>query len=158
MPKFPKSFVRHEVPRATPDRTIGVYCKKCGREIQRFAQSTIRSVSKCAICIAKENGVLNPEDHILPQYTLSSDSNRIPMPVPTEEEMMGGVLLLDPESQYEETGVLPQSGGVVGTVRAIFRAFGFAKLPKQVEKESIESTPSLQRARTKRNKGLFADE
>jgi hypothetical protein len=161
MSRFPRTFIKHEQPRSfNPDKTIGIYCRNCGREIIRVAQSTVRSVTKCQICLLKEQGVLNPEDAVLPQYILSSDHNRIPVPIEAgQDDLQAGVLMLYPEMALEETGQIPQSGGFVGTVRSMFRAFGFIKpkTKKQADNEAIATTPSLAVARSKRHKGLFEE-
>lgn len=157
--RFPRTYVHHEAPRAfNPDKTQGIYCRNCGREVIRVGQSPIRSVMKCQICILKDQGVENPEDYVLPQYVLSSDHNRIPVPLNAgEDDLQAGVLMLYPEMALEETGQVPQSGGFIGTVRTMFRAFGFNKpvSKKQAEKEQMEVTPSLSVARSKRRKGVF---
>lgn len=149
---FPRSFIHHEVPKRRNDGAVAIYCRKCGREIGVYARSQIRSVTKCQICMLKEQGVLNPEDHVLPQYVLSSDPNRIPVPLDIDHD--GGILLLYPEEKYENEGRLPQSGGVVGTVKSIFRAFGFGKPPEEKEVE-VNPPQSLVTARSKRGSGLY---
>lgn len=60
--------------------------------------------------------------------------------------------MLYPEEMSEQQGMLPQSGGVVGTVRAIFRSFGFVK-PKEVIIQ--EETASKSVAKGKRGGGLY---
>lgn len=97
----------------------------------------------------KEQGIENPEDHVLTQYVLSSDVNRLPMPL-DDDGFEQGILMLYPEDKLEQTGVIPQSGGVVGTVKAIFRAFGFAKPQEQVE---AERPPSKAVANSKVRRG-----
>lgn len=114
----------------------------------------IRSIDKCAICVAKEQGIENPEDYILHQYVLGTDANRLPVPL-EDDELTAGVLMLYPEEQLEQTGILPASGGVFGTVKAIFRAFGFAKTKEEVKEEEPISTSI---ARKKRGKGLYGSE
>ena len=99
----------------------------------------------------KAQGVLDPEEHVLNQYELSSDMNRIPVPI-DDEGYADGILMLYPEEQLEQGGRLPPSGGVVGTVKAIFRAFGFTK-PKEV---IIKEEPiSKAVARSKKGGGLY---
>lgn len=94
-----------------------------------------------------------PEDHVLNQYQISADMNRIPIPV-NDDGLEQGVLMLYPEEGLEQTGILPQSGGVVGTVRAIFRAFGFIKPREQI---ILEEVPSKGVARSKRSGGLWEE-
>jgi hypothetical protein len=105
----------------------------------------------CQICILKEQGIENPEEHVLTSYQLSSDMNRIPIPL-DDQGLEQGILMLYPEEMTEQQGMLPQSGGVVGTVKAIFRAFGFTK-PKE---EIIAEEPiSKAVAKSKRGGGLY---
>lgn len=114
----------------------------------------IRSITKCAICVAKENGVLNPEEHILHRYNIGTGINGLPTPI-EDDGLETGILMLYPEDVLEETGVLPQTGGVFGTVRAMFRAFGFAR----TKEETVAEEPmSRSIAKGKRGKGLYGDE
>lgn len=78
--------------------------------------------------------------------------NRIPVPI-NDDGLEQGILMLYPEEMSEQQGMLPQSGGVVGTVRAIFRAFGFFK-SKEVVIQEEPASKSV--ARGKRGLGLYA--
>lgn len=154
MKLLPRSFTHHQAPKRHTDGTISIYCRTCGRDIGRYARSAIRTVTKCQICLLKEQGVLNPEDSVLNQYVLSSDVDRIPIPLETSDELQSGVLLLYPEAQVEQEGILPQSGGIVGTVKSVFRAFGFGKPPEE-KKIEVDPPQSLVTARSKRGSGLY---
>src|SRR5579864_2342338 len=127
MGRIPRTFIHHEQGRGTnPDGTTSIFCRQCGREIMRQQHATIRSVTKCAICIAKEQGVENPEDYVLTQYAMP-DPTKPPVPIEMDDSLYGGVLMLYPESVQEQTGIIPLAGGVVGTVKSIFRTLGFGK-------------------------------
>lgn len=110
----------------------------------------------CAICILKEQGVLNPEDYVLPQYAIP-DPTKPPVPIDMSDELAAGILLLYPEAQLEEEGVVPFSGGVVGTVKSIFRALGFkGKQPPSVGEPQVEENPpSKEIAMAKKGTGLY---
>jgi len=112
-------------------------------------KSTIRSITKCQICIMKEQGIENPEEHVLAQYQLSTDANHLPVPLDMDDAMSSGVLILYPEARLEQDGIVPQSGGVVGTVRSIFKVLG---LIKPVEEEPVISKEV---AKVKRKRGLY---
>jgi len=150
--RSPLSYLRHEVRKNRPDGGRAIYCRSCGREIAVYARSQITSVEKCAICVLKEQGVLNPEDHVLPQYTISSDQNRLP--VPRDVEIEAGMLLLYPEEAEANLDPMRQSGGVVGTVKTLFRAFGFGK-PQDIQEAEKNPPVSKQVAKSKRGSGLY---
>lgn len=97
----------------------------------------------------KENGIENPEDYVLPQYQLSMDKDRIPIPLDIGDEMQSGVLMLYPEERLEQDGIVPQSGGVVGTVKSIFKVLGLYKPPDE------EPVKSKEVAIKKRKRGLY---
>lgn len=144
-----RTFIHHEVGKAlNPDGTTSIFCRKCGREIMRAVHPTIRTVTQCAICRLKEEGVLDPEDHVLAQYKLPDPSSP-PVPIDIDDDLSAGVLLLYPETKLAEDGRVPFSGGVIGTVRSIFRALGF------LQPEEKEPTPSKTIATNKRRKGLY---
>ena len=148
-----RTFVKYEAPRiTTQDGLTSIYCRQCGREIQRAIRPTIRTVTKCAICVAKEQGIENPEDHILAQYYLSNDPNKLPTPIDADMSAEGGILLLQPNAeQLDSNGNPLQSGGLVGTVKSLFRVLGFAK--------SEEPEPaSRERAVSKRKGGGLWDD
>lgn len=145
----PRSFIHHEVGKAiNPDGTTSIFCRQCGREIMRAVHPTIRTVTQCAICRLKEEGILDPEDHVLAQYRLP-DPMGPPVPIDIDDELSQGVLMLYPESKLEEDGRVPSTGGVMGTVRSIFKALGFLQ-PKEAE-----PAPSKTIATGKRRKGLY---
>jgi len=123
----------------------------------RQQHATIRSVTKCAICIAKEQGVENPEDYVLTQYAMP-DPTKPPVPIEMDDSLYGGVLMLYPESVQEQTGIIPLAGGVVGTVKSIFRTLGFGKgdeSPVVPSPETGDGTVSQELARSKRGTGLY---
>lgn len=106
-----------------------------------------RTVTKCAICLLKEQGVENPEDHVLAQYYLSNDPNKLPIPIDADTSLEGGILLLSKEDEVDK---LPIVGGLFGTVRSLFRAIGFTK--------PVEEVPvSKDVAKRKRTGGLYDD-
>jgi hypothetical protein len=121
-------WVRHEQGRTrNPDGTTSVFCKQCGREIMRMTHPVIRSVSKCQLCILKEQGVVNAEDYVLPQY-LIPDASKPPVPIDIDDSIAGGVLLLYPEERMMKGELVPQTGGVIGTIKSVFRTLGFPRL------------------------------
>jgi len=134
-----------------PDGTTSVYCRQCGREIIRQTRPVIRTVTKCQICILKEQGVENPEDYVLPQYYLSTDPNKLPIPIDADMSLEGGILVLNPPGS-ESTGMekIPQSGGLFGTVRSLFKVLGFK--PQEKEKPVSQKV-----AKEKRTGGLYDD-
>ena len=93
--------------------------------------SQIRSVEKCAICILREQGVENPEEVVLQQYFMF-DPTKPPVPVDAEGDNV--ILNLFPEEK-QEFARMPSSGGIAGTVKAIYRAVGF-KIAKVIEEKS----------------------
>ncbi len=107
----------------------------------------------CQVCILKEQGIEHPEDFVLNQYKLSEDMNRIPVPV-NDDGLEQGILMLYPEEFAEQGQQLLPSGGVFGTVKAIFRAMGFIK-PKEVEVQ--EETVSRAVAKSKHGQGLYEE-
>lgn len=138
-------FVKHLLRRKNPDGLTSIYCQKCGREIMRAVHPTIGSVNKCAICVMKAEGVENPEDHVLAQYRMSPTG--FPMPLDYDDSTAGGVLLLNPDEVVPEGEQIPLLG-VMGTVRAAFRAFGFGV------QRPVTPAKSVQLATEKRS-GLF---
>jgi hypothetical protein len=108
---------------------------------------TIRSVTKCQICILKEQGVPNAEDYVLSQYYIPNDTTRVPIPVDADLSMEGGILLLNPDTE-EGNKNAPMSGGFFGTVRSLFKVFGFNQ-----EQEEIPISKDV--AKRKRTGGLY---
>jgi len=139
-------WVRNEVRRRNPDNTVSIYCATCGREIMRAAQSQIGSVNKCALCVLKAQGVVNAEDYILPQYKIPSTG--FPIPLDYDDSLAAGILMLNPEEKLDPNQPIPQVGGIVGTVRSVFRVIGFAI------SKPVEVIKSVQLASEKRT-GLF---
>jgi len=135
---------KHEVPRRNPNGSVSVYCRQCGREVVRAAQIRIRSIAKCAYCELVEKGITNPEDYVLPQYIMA-DPTKPPIPIGAEQE--DAIFLMFPEEKVE--GKPTMSGGVVGTAKALFRAFGFGK------QEEPAKTESRQVAERRRKGGLY---
>lgn len=103
----------------------------------------------------KEEGILNPEDNVLIQYRLNNEMHQLPMAVDIDDVGLNGILCLYPENQLETNGFIAQAGGVVGTVRSVFRAIGFGK-PSQEETRAAEP-PSKQAGRKRRGTGLYGD-
>lgn len=133
-------------PRRNPDGTTTIYCRQCSRPITRMARAPIRTVSKCALCIAREQGIKDPEKHIMPQY-LMTDPSQPPIPL-TEDDP---VYALFPEEAMNQ-GKTPPSGGVIGTVKAFYRAVvGWWNVPEE------EPIPMLSKkiTRQKRSGGLY---
>jgi hypothetical protein len=141
-------WIRHEQGRVrNPDGTTSVYCNKCGREIMRTVHPTIRTVSRCQLCILKAQGVLNAEDYVLAQYMLP-DATKPPVPIDIDDSIAAGVLLLYPEERMKRGEIVPQTGGVIGTIKSMFRTLGFQQqAPKAPE-------PSKTMASEKRT-GIF---
>lgn len=111
-----------------------------------MARAPIRTVSKCALCIAREQGIKDPEKHIMPQY-LMTDPSQPPIPL-TEDDP---VYALFPEEAMNQ-GKTPPSGGVIGTVKAFYRAVvGWWNVPEE------EPIPMLSKkiTRQKRSGGLY---
>jgi hypothetical protein len=147
---MPRNYVRNEVPKRVGfDGLTSCYCKQCGREIWRQTNPQVRTVTKCQICILKEQGVENPEDHVLTQYYLSNDPTRIPTPIDADMSLEGGILLLQPDDP-EANEKLPQSGGFFGTVKSLFKTLGFDQKPTEVP-------VSREVAKKKRTGGLYDD-
>ncbi len=141
-------FVRHEVGRArNPDGTVSVFCRTCGREIMRQIHPTIRSVTKCQICVLKAQGVVNAEDYVLAQYMMP-DASKPPIPIDYDDSIAGGVLLLYPEEKMKQGDPIPQTGGIIGTVKSMFRTLGF------MQAKPAEPVPSKVIASGKRT-GIF---
>lgn len=141
-------WTRHEQGRArNPDGTTSVFCAKCGREIMRQTHPTIRSVSKCQICVLKAQGVVNAEDYVLAQYRLSNTPGGPPVPIDIDDSIASGVLLLYPEEAMKAGEQIPQIG-IIGTIKQAFRTLGF------MQEKPVAPTPSRQLASAKRT-GLF---
>jgi hypothetical protein len=92
----------------------------------RQINPTIRSVTKCQLCVLKEQGVVNAEDYVLAQYMLP-DASKPPVPIDIDDSIAAGVLLLYPEERLKEGQPIPQVGGIIGTIRQMFRTLGFAQ-------------------------------
>lgn len=134
-------WVKHEVRRRNPDGTTSIYCRKCGREIQRVVYASITSISKCQNCILKEQGVINSEDYVLAQYRMP-DATKPPVPIDLDDSIAGGVLLLYPEEQLLPGDPIPQTGGIIGTVKSMFRTLGFMQpKPEKPPSKEIASEP-----------------
>jgi hypothetical protein len=145
-----RTYVKNEVPTRTDFQGLsGVYCRTCGREIWRQANPQVRTVTKCQICILKEQGVPDAEEHVLTQYYMSNDPTRIPTPIDADMSLEGGILLLNQSpDQDSEKGRIPQTGGLFGTVRSLFKVFGF-------EQKEAEVPVSKEIAKRKRTGGLY---
>lgn len=92
----------------------------------------------------------NPEDHVLAQYLLP-DPTKAPIPVEYDDSLAAGVLMLYPEAELAETGRTPMSGGIVGTIRSIFRVLGFLIVPPTEEEQPQSQTV----AKTRGGTGLY---
>lgn len=118
-------WLKHEFPRRNPDGSTSIYCAKCGREVMRSHTPRIRSVSKCALCVLKASGVEMPpgkqaEDYILAQYLIPGP-DKPPVPIDLDDSIAAGVLMLYPEERMATEGPIPQVGGIIGTIRSVFR-------------------------------------
>jgi len=134
-------------PRRTPDGTQTIYCRQCSRPIARVARAPFRTVSKCSVCLAREQGIKDPEKHVLPQY-LMTDPTQPPIPL-TEEDP---IYALFPEEAMNQ-GKIPPSGGVIGTVKAFYRAVvAWANVP---EGEPVIMSVAKKITRQKRSGGLY---
>lgn len=107
--------------RINSDGTVTIHCKQCGRPVMRATMPRIRTVTKCAVCVLTEQGVLGAADLIKPQYLLT-DPTMPPIPITAEDP----VYVLYPEEAMERKGKPAPSGGVIGTAKAFFRAVSFA--------------------------------
>lgn len=80
---------------------------------------------------------------------MSNDPTKIPTPIDADMSLEGGILLLNPdEKQNNEQGIIPQTGGLFGTVRSLFKVFGF-------EQKENEVPVSKEIAKKKRTGGLY---
>ncbi len=150
---MPRTYIRNEFPRRTDFQgNTSVYCRQCGREIWRQASPQVRTVTKCAICVLKEQGVVNPEDHVLTQYYMSNDPTRMPTPIDADVSLEGGILLLQRE-ENAKNGIIPQVGGFFGTVMGLFKTIGFL----QGKEEETVSKEVATRKRAGRESGLYSD-
>ena len=154
---MPRTYVRNEQPTRTDFQgNTGVYCRQCGREIWRQANPQIRSVTKCMICVLKEQGVANAEDHVLTQYYMSNDPTKIPTPIDADMSLEGGILLLNQNPEQDsEKGIIPQTGGLFGTVRSLFKTIGFA-LTSNEEPPASKETAKRKRMGSGES-GLYGD-
>jgi hypothetical protein len=109
----------------------------------------IRSVTACQICIMKEQGIENPEDHVLTSYQLTSGVDGLPIPMDADISQEGGVLVLYPESDPRQKK-LPMVGGLFGSVRSLFKVLGF-DMPEK------EPPPSQEVAERKGHTGLYGE-
>ena len=108
-----------------------------------------RTVSKCQICILNEQGVLNPEEHVLPQY-LQTDPTK--PPIPLNAESADYLYDVFPDERPEEGQLIPRSG-VMGTVRSVFSAIGFFK---EMVQEAAKKVPKSRKiAEKKKRETLF---
>lgn len=139
------------VPRKNPDGTCTIYCRRCGRPIMRQARPQITTVTSCALCLLRDQGVENPEQHVLQSY-LMTDPTAPPIPLEDTDPMMA----LYPEESVMKRGKLPPSGGVIGTVKSMFRAvvgwFGQEEEEAKVENKELLSKKISKR---KRSGGLW---
>ena len=141
-------WVANECRRRNADGSLSIYCRKCGREIMRNQGFTnFLSVSKCQLCVLKEQGVINAEDFVLAQYKIP-DATSPPIPIDLDDSIAGGVLLLNPDERILDGESIPQSGGVIGTIRSMFRTLSF----KQVKPEKPTESKVLA---TRKRSGLF---
>lgn len=108
----------------------------------------------------KKQGVKNPEEHVLTQYYMPS-GDRPPIPIDADDYEMQGMLILNPEEgeALDKTGRLPLAGGVIGTVKSLFRTLGFVFSDgKPVDKVEEPEPESRAIAKTKRRGGLYGSE
>lgn len=117
MDKFYLAGINRKI---NPDGTITIHCRNCGRPIMKAAGARIRTVTKCQVCILREQGVLNAEELVKPKY-VTTDPTQPPVPLTAEDD----IYVLYPEEAMNQGKLMP-SGGVVGTAKSFFRAIGFA--------------------------------
>ncbi len=123
-------YLQHDVPRRNFNGQTSIYCRTCKREIARTADCRIRSVSKCAVCMLTEQGVKDAEKYVLPQYVMTDPTKP---PIPLYAQMEDAEFEMFPE---ERDNRVKSSGGVVGTVKAIYRALGFGREPEPTPPKS----------------------
>lgn len=141
-----RSYIHNEAPRQRDSQgRTGIYCQTCGRLITLVVNAQMHSVKKCAICVLKEQGVENPEEHVLNQYHLSNDPTKLPVPVDADMSLEAGILVLNPDEKAETAS---QVGGLFGTVRSLFKVLGFTQEEKEVP-------VSKEVAVKKRRRGLY---
>jgi len=89
----------------------------------------------------------DPEQYIMPQYMIT-DPTQPPIPLSEDDP----VYALYPEEAMNR-GKIPPSGGVIGTVKAFYRAVvGWWQTP---ETEPLVQTVSKKVSRVKRSGGLY---
>lgn len=96
----------------------------------------------CAICVLKAQGVLKPEDYVLPQYFML-DATLAPVPTAKADD----IFLMFPEEETDEYKLAPTAGGVVGTLKNIFRTLGL--YPSNEQKPEVEKSKQLAREKRK---------
>lgn len=145
---MPRQFIKNETPRRVNSQGLtSIYCRTCTREIMRVPATQVRTVTKCQICLLKEQGVENPEDYVLNQYYLPNDPTKFPTPIDADMSLEGGILILQPDEEAANEK-LPQSGGFFGTVKSLFKTIGFNLTPAEVP-------VSKDIAKRKRTGGLY---
>ena len=143
-------YFHHDIPRRQIGGLVGIYCRKCGREIARAAQAQFRSVSKCQICLLLEQGVKNPEEYVLPQY-LQLDPTKPPVPLNADDaEYLYEVF---PEERPQEGEDIPLTG-VMGTVKSAFKVIG---LFKDIIAERKKTVTKSRKVADKRGKSTLFD-
>jgi len=122
-------YMQFDVPKRNANGQTSIYCRNCKREIARTVDSRIRSVSKCAICVLEEQGVMDGAKYVLPQYVMLDPTKPVPIGVEGDD----AEFTMFPE---EKDNRVRSSGGVVGTAKALYRALGFGKQEEQAPPES----------------------
>jgi len=87
-------------------------------------------VSKCAICVLQEQGIMDAEKYVLSRYVQLDPTNP---PIPRDAEGEDSIFILYPE---ERDNRVRSSGGIIGTAKAVYRALGFGKQPDAEPPES----------------------
>jgi hypothetical protein len=119
--------------------------------------SQIRSINKCAVCDLQAAGVTDAEKYVLPQYRMTWDINRGPVPIDAEgPEVMFDIF---PEERPPEGEAPPRVGGIMGTVKSVFRALGFSKEPQVVINGKVIPTevPKSRQAAIRKRKSTLYD-
>lgn len=79
----------------------------------------------------------------------------MPIPIYDPEYEASGLTMMYPEEAYDGSSPLPSTGGIMGTVKSVFRAFGFARSKEEIKNEEPVSKST---ARKKRGTGLYGDQ
>ena len=136
------NYIKRDQPQRRYDGLTAVYCRSCGREIAIRNDSRIRSaIGVC--CQGKDI----PEEYFTSQYVMTDPTGP---PVPKDAEK--AVFLLFPDEEMEDGQLVkPVAGGIVGTAKAIYRAFGFGR-SKEEREEALPKSKKIATVRRKASK------